>query len=151
MFRILILLLIIPLFGYSQSLDSRAFIQKVSEHPGYVHYTMKIFPGKFDKSFKVELSQIDSLDNETILSEPMINIKTTVYKKGYKMDSGKVFESLYISITENDKWSDEYIVIRDCSESTYLAGLIKLKKSEIYKLKIFNQNKIFYEERIELK
>ena len=144
--KIFLLLFIFPSVCFCQSMESRAYIQQENDYPGYIHYTMKVFPAKNDKSFKIELSQVDSLGKEEILSEPFINIKTVIYKKGYKMESGKTLESLYVAIAENDKWNDDYIVIRNCSESIYLSGTITLKKNGTFKIKIFNKDKMFFEQ-----
>jgi hypothetical protein len=148
---VLLIFLAFPLSGICQIGASRAFIQKEAEYPEYVHYTLKIFPSKFDTSYKIELVQSDSAGNEVILSSPMLNISTVVYKKGFKMESGKVYESLYTAIKKNDKWNDEYINIRDCSGSKYLEGAIKLKRNENYTLRIFNQDKKFFEEKTDLR
>ena len=140
----------IPLSGICQHSKTSAFIKKEAEYSEYVHFTLKIFPARQDNRYNIEISQIDKSGKEGMLSASVINIVTVQYKKGYESESGKVYESNYTAIKENDTWSDDYMIIRDCSESTYLEGAFKLRKNGNYVFRIYNQDEKFFEEKVSL-
>lgn len=139
----------IPLSGFCQHTKTTAFITKEAEYPEYVHFILKVFPSLQDNRFNIEITQIDKFGKENTLSASVINVKTVLYKKGYEMESGKVYESNYTAIKENDTWNDDCIIIRDCSESKFLEGAFKLRKNGNYTLRIYNQDEKFFEEKIE--
>ncbi|MCX6157606.1 MAG: hypothetical protein WCK13_08040 [Ignavibacteriota bacterium] len=140
----------IPLSGICQNTKTTAFIKKEAEYSDYVHFTLKVFPARQDKRYNIEITQIDKSEKEGTLSASVINIETVQYKKGYETESGKVYESNYTAIKQNDTWSDDYMIIRDCSESTFLEGFVKLRKSGNYIIRIYNQDDNFFEEKVSL-
>jgi hypothetical protein len=145
-----LLLATIPLSGICQNSKTSAFIKKEAEYSEYVHFTLKVFPARYDSRFNIEISQIDKNGKEGTLSASVINITTVLYTKGYESESGKVYESNYTAIKENDIWNDDYMIIRDCSESTFLEGAVKLRKSGDYIFRIYNQDEKFFEEKVSL-
>jgi hypothetical protein len=136
--------------GLCQHTKTSAIIKKEAEYSEYVHFILKVFPARQFNRFNIELSQVDKFEKEGILSASVINIKTVIYKKGYQTESGKVYESNYTAIKENDTWSDDYMEIKDCSESSFLEGAFKLRKNGNYILRIYNQDEKFFEEKINL-
>jgi len=145
-----LLIAAIPLSGICQNKKASAFLKKEAEYSEYVHFTLKVFPSNDDNRFNIEISQVDKTGKEGTLSASVINIKTVLYKKGYASESGKVYESNYTAIKENDTWSDDYMIIRDCSESTFLEGAVKLRKDGNYIFRIYNQDDKFFEEKVSI-
>jgi hypothetical protein len=145
---ILLILLTMPVLSFSQVTESKAFIQVQSDYPDYIHYTMKIFPSQKDKLFRTELIQLNSAGKEDTLSTTTIKVSSVLYNKGHQMESGKVYLSYYVEIKENDRWGDKHIEIKDCSGGTFLEGSLKLKRNGIYVLRIINQDKMFFEEKV---
>ena len=145
-----LLFAVIPLSGLCQQSKTTAFVKKEAEYSEYVHFTLKVFPAKHDSRFNIEISQIDKNGKEGTLSASVINITTVLYTKGYESESGKVYESNYTAIKENDTWSDDYMIIRDCSESTFLEGAVKLRKDGNYIFRIYNQDDKFFEEKVSI-
>ena len=147
MLKIIFFLFFLPLFGYSQNMLTVMWISKVEEATlcsdvsEYELYTIKISPGYRDRNFTIKLIKIDSIGNETILSQPEINVELIVHRTDYKMPDGKYEWDYKTEIKSNDIWTDEYIEIGDCSNSKHLKGLLRLKKSEKYKIKVNYGNK----------
>ncbi|MCX6164114.1 MAG: hypothetical protein NTU73_04520 [Ignavibacteriae bacterium] len=147
MAKFILLFFFLPLFGYSQNMLTVMWISKVDEATlcsdvsEYELYTIKISPGYRDHTYKFKLIQIDSKDKETILSEPEIGVKLNIYKKDYEMYGGKIEWDYTTEVKSNDIWTDEYIEIGDCSNSKHLTCLLRVKKTEKYKVKINYGNK----------
>lgn len=139
-----------PLSGICQHKKASAFLKKEAEYSEYVHFTLKVFPANQDNRYNIEITQIDKYGKEGTLSASVINIKTVLYTKGYESESGKVYESNYTAIKENDTWSDDYMIIRDCSESTFLEGAVKLRKDCNYIFRIYNHDEKFFEEKVSI-
>lgn len=145
-----LILIAIPLSGICQHSKTTAYFKTASEQSEYSVYTLKIYPVIIDKRFNIEITQIDKTGKEGLLSASLINIETILYKKGYESESGKVYESNYTAIRENDKWYDDYLSVGDCSESTFLEGTVKLRKKGNYIIRIYNQDEKFFEEKISI-
>ena len=141
-------LLSIPVIAFCQIKDSKAYLKFHVSQNENMHYTLKVFPAHQDNIFKIELVKLDSTGNEEILSTPLINLTTILYKKGYQMESGKVYESIYVAVKENDQWKDDYFDIDNCPESTYFESRIILNKNGVYIIRVFNQMNLFFEEKI---
>jgi hypothetical protein len=152
MAKIILFFFFIPLFSYSQNIVTHISISKVEESVNpedisdYELYTIKISPGYQDRNFTIKLIKIDRVDNETILSQPEINVELIIHKKNYKMSDGKFEWDYETEVKSNDTWTDEYIEIGNCSNQKHLTCLIRVKKSEKYKVKVFVGEKEYYRE-----
>jgi|WetSurMetagenome_2_1015567.scaffolds.fasta_scaffold188256_1 hypothetical protein len=152
MIRTILFLLFLPLFSYSQNIVTHISISKVEESVNpedvseYELYSLKISPGYHDHYYKFTLIQIDSANNQIILSQPKINVNLTVYRNDYKRSDGKVMWDYKTEVKSNDIWTDEYIEIGNCSFTKHLTCLLRVKKSEKYKVKVFVGEKEYYTE-----
>jgi hypothetical protein len=126
--------------------DETTICSDVSE---YELYTIQISPGYRDHNFKIKMIQIDSTGKETILSNPEIHVELIVHKKSYKMPGSSYEEWDYTTeVKSNDIWTDEYIEIGDCSNTKTIACLIRVKKSERYKIKTYTGEEEYAEFQI---
>jgi hypothetical protein len=154
MIKILLLILFIPLFGYSQNVITIMSLDKVEEmlNPAdiseYELYMLKIFPGYKDNSYKIEMIKIDSAGSETVLSGPEINVTLIVFRTEYRMSDGKYEWDYKTEVKSNDIWTDEYIEIGDCSGAKHLNCLLRVKKTEKYIIKTYRNNKEYEKFRI---
>jgi hypothetical protein len=152
MIRTILFLFFIPIFSYSQNIVTYISISKVEESVNpedaseYEIYSLKISPGYHDHYYKFVLTQIDSSDVPTILSEPIINVDLIVHRNDYKRPDGKVMWDYKTEVKSNDIFSDEYIEIGNCSFTNHLTCLLRVKKTEKYKVKVYVGEKEYYTE-----
>jgi hypothetical protein len=145
--KIILLFLFIPLFAYSQNIITHISFSKVEESclpknaSEYELYKINISPGYHDHSYKFIMIRIDTAGNETILSQPEINVELIVYKTDYKMPDGTYEWDYKTEVKSNDIWTDKYIEIGDCSDQKHLTCLLRVKKTEKYKIKVNYGNK----------
>jgi len=141
--KIVFLFLLIPIFAFGQNVVTIISISKVEESiicsdvSDYELYTIKISPGYQDRNYTIKMIKIDSIGNETILSKPEINVELIIHKKDYKMPDGKYEWDYETEVKSNDKWTDQYIEIGDCSNQKHIMCLLRVKKTEKYKVKVF--------------
>ena len=155
MFKILLFVFLTPLFGYCQKIITTVGIYREIDtsmftESEYINYRLNISPGYHDRKFKLELIKTDSLKNETILSQPEINVNLIVHKKNHKIPGTNKEEWDYSTeVKSNDFWTDDYIEIGDCSGTKYLLCRLRLKKIEKYKIKVYNSEKIIFEKELD--
>ena len=155
MLKILLFVFLTPLFGYCQNIITTVGIYREIDtsmftESEYINYSLKISPGYHDRLFKLELIKKDSLKNETILSQPEINVNLIVHKKEYKITGSNKYEWDYSTeVKSNDTYTDEYLTVPDCSNTRNLNCLLRLKKIENYKIKIYNSEKIIFEKELD--
>jgi hypothetical protein len=151
MIRTILFLLFIPIFSYSQNIVTYISISKVEESVNpedaseYELYKIKISPGYKDHYYKFVLTQIDSSDVPTILSEPKINVDLIVHRNDYKRPDGKVMWDYKTEVKSNDIWTDEYIEVGNCAFSEDLVCLLRVKINEKYKVKVYVGEKEYTE------
>jgi hypothetical protein len=149
--KIIFLFLFIPIFAFGQNVVTIMSISKVEESiicsdvSDYELYTIKISPGYQDRNYTIKMICVNSIGKETILSQPEINVELIIHKKNYKMPDGKFEWDYETEVESNDIWTDEYIEIGDCSNQKHLTCLIRVKKSEKYKVKVFVGEKEYSE------
>ena len=148
MIKILLFVILTPLFVYSQNIITTAYITKDStltaDISDYDIYTLKIRPGYHDHGYKFELIKNDSSGKEIVLSEPEINVNLIVHKKNIRMGkSDKVEWDYETEVKSNDIWTDEYIEIGDCSNTKYLTILFRVKRNENHRIKVYHNEKYF--------
>jgi|WetSurMetagenome_2_1015567.scaffolds.fasta_scaffold38937_4 hypothetical protein len=142
MLKIIFFILFVPLFAYSQNMLTVMWISKVEEATicsdvsDYELYIIKISPGYRDHSYKFTMIQIDSAGGETILSQPEINVELIVHRADFKMPDGKYEWDYTTEVKSNDIWTDKYIEIGNCSNQKLLTCLLRVKKTEKYKIKV---------------
>jgi hypothetical protein len=147
MIKIILIILFIPLFGYSQnvvtimSLDKVELIVNPSDSAENEIYDLKISPGYKDRSYKINLIRIDSIEGEITLSRPEINVELIVHRTDYRMPDGKYEWDYMTEVKSNDVWLDDYIEIGDCSGTKHLDCFLRVRKSEKYKIKIYHGSK----------
>jgi hypothetical protein len=140
MYRLILLFLFIPLFCYSQNTVTIMSLDKVRENSNqsdvsdYELHILKIWPGYEDRSFKIKMIKVDSAGKEEVLSQPEIKADLIVHRVEYRMPDGKYEWDFITEVKSNDTWTDEYIEIGDCSNSKSINCLIRVKKTEIYKI-----------------
>jgi hypothetical protein len=145
--KILLIFLFTPLFCYSQNVITIISLEKVVETVNtadvseYELYNLKISPGYRDRSFTIEMIIIDSTGKEVMLSRPEINVNLIIHRTEYRMSDGKYEWDYMTEVKSNDIWTDEYIEIGDCSKSKHLDCLLRVKKTEKYKIKVYHGSK----------
>lgn len=147
MYRLILLFLFIPLFGYPQNIITIMNLNKIDEtlNPAdvseYELYNLKISPGYKDDSYIIEMIYIDSTGKEVMLSRPEINVNLIIHRTEYRMPGGKYEWDYKTEVKSNDTWTDEYIEIGDCSNKKYLDCTLRVKKTGKYKIKIYHGEK----------
>ena len=151
MLRFFLFLMLFPLTLFCQNIVSSAYITKESESPEYINYTINIFPGRNDKSYSVELFQLDNSKKEVLLCNPNFDIKLNLIKKEWRDEQSGYTEWWYkIKIKENGIWTDEYIEIANCTDSSFVTGNLRLKRNANYKIIIHNSENKFFEQSFEI-
>jgi hypothetical protein len=92
--------------------------------------------------------KVDSAGIEEVLSQPEINAELIVHRVEYRMSDGKYEWDYMTEVKSNDIWTDEYIEIGDCSNSKTIDCLIRVKKTERYKIKTYTGEQEYAEFQI---
>lgn len=142
MFKLLIFFLLIPLLGYGQNLIPHADLQEVTEtnahqeFSDYKLYELRISAGYKDNGYKLEVINPDS----TIFASVEVNVKLIIHSKDYNAhESKKKLMNYETEIKSNNRLADEVFEIGDCSKTKYLTCLIRLKKTENYRIIVWHK------------